>query len=68
MATNPRPARKRAATTTTATTTAVRPRARRRRRPTHAQIAERAYFISLERNDDDELGHWISAEQELLAA
>lgn len=71
-----KPARKRTTTktraaatgTTTTTTTVARPRARRRRRPTHEQIAQRAYFISLEEGGQDQVGNWIRAEQELAAA
>jgi hypothetical protein len=35
--------------------------------PTHDQIAERAYFLSLERGEDP-LTNWLRAERELLAA
>jgi hypothetical protein len=39
------------------------------RRPTHGEIAERAYFIHLEQQSDtDELGNWLRAEAELSAA
>jgi hypothetical protein len=46
---------------------AAKPRTRRRK-PTHAQISERAYFISLEEGTGDEFGNWIRAERELAAA
>jgi hypothetical protein len=36
--------------------------------PTHDEICERAYFIHLERGENDELGDWLRAEQELAAA
>ena len=41
-----------------------RRRARKRVAPTYEQIAERAYFISLE-GGGDQTGHWLRAEQEL---
>lgn len=71
--TTDKPARKRTTTKTRAaatgtTTPAAKPRARRRRRPTHEQIAQRAYFISLEEGGQDQVGNWIRAEQELAAA
>ena len=46
--------------------TAAKPRRRRAATggPTHEQIAERAYFLSLE-GGGDELGNWLRAEQEL---
>jgi len=37
------------------------------RAPTHEQIAERAYFLSLE-GSADALANWLRAERELLAA
>jgi hypothetical protein len=55
-----KPARKR-------TTTASRPRTRRRK-PTHDQIAVRAYFLHLEAPQSDELGNWLRAEREMAAA
>ena len=45
-----------------------RTRATRRRKPSHEEIAERAYFIHREEGGDDELGHWLRAERELMAA
>ncbi|HET7051912.1 MAG TPA: DUF2934 domain-containing protein [Solirubrobacteraceae bacterium] len=36
--------------------------------PSHADIAERAYFISLEEGASDELDNWVRAERELTAA
>ncbi|HET8977190.1 MAG TPA: hypothetical protein VFN87_03470 [Solirubrobacteraceae bacterium] len=56
------PARKRT------TTAATKPRRPRRRQPSHAEISERAYFISLEDGDTDEFGNWLRAERELTAA
>jgi hypothetical protein len=47
--------------------TTAKPRTRRRK-PTHAQISERAYFISLEEGNGDEFGNWLRAERELAAA
>ena len=48
-----------------------KPTVRRRKAPTlaptHEQIAERAYFLSLE-GSEDALGNWLRAERELLAA
>jgi hypothetical protein len=35
---------------------------------THAEIAERAYFIALEAPHADPFLHWITAERELAAA
>ena len=37
-------------------------------KPTHVQIAERAYFISLRDGGADEFGNWLRAERELTAA
>ena len=36
--------------------------------PTHADIAERAYFIYLQDGGCDELENWVRAERELTAA
>jgi hypothetical protein len=72
--TTEKPARKRTTTKTRTTaashttTAPTQPRPRRRRRPTHDQIAERAYFIYLQEGGQDELRNWIRAEQELAAA
>ena len=46
---------------------ARKPRARPRT-PDHGAIAERAYFIHLEAGSCDELGNWLRAERELMAA
>jgi hypothetical protein len=40
----------------------------RRRKPTHNEISVRAYFLSLETSESDELGNWLRAERELKAA
>jgi hypothetical protein len=40
----------------------------RRRKPSHDEISLRAYFISLEAPESDELGNWLRAERELKAA
>jgi len=40
----------------------------RRRKPTHDEISVRAYFLSLEAPEADELGNWLRAERELKAA
>jgi hypothetical protein len=40
----------------------------RRRKPTHDEISIRAYFISLEAPQSDQLGNWLRAESELKAA
>jgi DUF1365 family protein len=40
----------------------------RRRKPTHDEISMRAYFISLDAPESDELGNWLRAERELKAA
>ena len=39
-----------------------------RQDPTHSEISERAYFIALELGGGDELGNWLRAERELVAA
>lgn len=39
-----------------------------RRDPTHSEISERAYFIALELDSSDEVGNWLRAERELVAA
>jgi hypothetical protein len=39
-----------------------------RQLPTHDEISERAYFIALEQGGADELGNWLRAERELVAA
>lgn len=36
--------------------------------PDHGVIAERAYYIHLERGGADELGNWLRAERELVSA
>jgi len=59
--------RKRTTTKTTATAASRTPRTRRRK-PTHTQIAERAYYISLQDGGADEFGNWLRAERELTAA
>jgi hypothetical protein len=48
-------------------TTLRKPRTRRRK-PTHDEISLRAYFISLEAPESDEVGNWLRAERELKAA
>jgi Protein of unknown function (DUF2934) len=48
--------------------TASRKRMTRRRKPSHDEIAERAYFIHLEEGGCDELGNWLRAEDELTTA
>jgi len=49
------------------TTTARRPTTRRRTaRPTHERIAERAYYLHLERGGDA-FENWLLAERELAA-
>jgi len=40
----------------------------RRRKPSHGEIAERAYFIHLEERESDQLANWLRAERELAAA
>jgi hypothetical protein len=47
---------------------ASRKRTTVRQDPSHAQIAERAYFIHLQEGGSDELGNWLRAERELTAA
>jgi hypothetical protein len=61
-------AAKKAAPTKTAKPTASSARATRRRRPSHDKIAERAYFIHIEQGSGDEVGNWLRAEGELMAA
>jgi DUF1365 family protein len=47
----------------------TRPRTtRRRRKPSHHEISQRAYFIHLDEGGADELGNWLRAERELMAA
>ena len=38
------------------------------RKPDQHEISERAYFIHLEEGGNDELGNWLRAERELMAA
>ncbi|HTT31240.1 MAG TPA: DUF2934 domain-containing protein [Solirubrobacteraceae bacterium] len=59
-----KPARRR--TRVTKPKTAVVPL--KRQLPTHDEISERAYFIALEQGGADELGNWLRAERELVAA
>jgi hypothetical protein len=40
----------------------------RRRKPSHDEIAVRAYFLHLETPESDELGNWLRAERELTPA
>ena len=40
----------------------------KRPEPSHAEIAERAYFISLQDGAADEFENWVRAERELTAA
>jgi Protein of unknown function (DUF2934) len=40
----------------------------KRTEPSHAEIAERAYFIHLQEGTRDQLENWIRAERELTAA
>lgn len=40
----------------------------RRRKPTHDEISTRAYFLSLEAPESDDMGNWLRAERELRAA
>ena len=56
MTANPKPATKRASTRKPKTKPS---------RPDHDEIAERAYFIHLQRDDCDELANWLRAEREL---
>jgi hypothetical protein len=39
----------------------------RRRKPSHGEIAERAYFIHLEHGESDQVANWLRAERELAA-
>ena len=57
---------KAAAAKATATTAAPRRRRTRATSPSHDQIAERAYYLSIE-SDVGELGNWLRAERELTA-
>lgn len=62
----PKPAK----TKTKATTTTSKRTTNRRRKTTavsHERIAERAYFLSLERSADP-IDNWLQAERELVAA
>ena len=40
----------------------------RSRKPSHGEIAERAYFIHLEDGGSDRVANWLRAERELAAA
>lgn len=40
----------------------------RRRKPSHNEIAVRAYFLHLEAPESDDLRNWLRAERELAAA
>jgi Protein of unknown function (DUF2934) len=40
----------------------------KRPEPSHAEIAERAYFIYLQDGATDEFENWVRAERELMAA
>lgn len=40
----------------------------KRRKPSHSQIAERAYFIHLQEGERDEFVNWLRADRELTAA
>ena len=42
----------------------VKPRTKRHK-PTHEEIASRAYFIHLDEGGRDELDNWLRAEREL---
>ena len=44
-----------------------RPRTRRRK-PSHGEIAERAYFMHLKEGESDHVANWLRAERELAAA
>jgi Protein of unknown function (DUF2934) len=45
-----------------------RPPRTRRRKPSHGEIAQRAYFIHLHDGEPDPLANWLRAERELAAA
>jgi hypothetical protein len=38
------------------------------RKPSHGEIAERAYFLHLENGAHDQFANWLRAERELTAA
>jgi DUF1365 family protein len=40
----------------------------RRRKPSHREIAERAYFIHLEQDERHQVANWLWAGRELAAA
>ena len=48
--------------------TASRTRVTRQHKPSHDEIAERAYFIHLEEGGCYELENWLRAERELTTA
>ena len=52
---------------TKSTDASSRPPRTRRRKPSHGEIAERAYFIHLEDGQSDRLANWLRAERELAA-
>ena len=46
----------------------AKPKPTRRRKPSHDQIATRAYFLHLEAPTADQIGNWLRAERELSPA
>ena len=54
-------------TTSTDRPASSRPPRTRSRKPSHGEIAERAYVIHLEDGQSDQLANWLRAERELAA-
>ena len=64
-----KPAAKRTRTTTRSTARTTTRKAKAATRvPDPSDIATRAYFIHLEAGSCDEVGNWLQAERELMAA
>ena len=64
----PKSAKPKSAKTAKSTSAVSRESTLRRRRPSHDEIAERAYFIYVEEGGPDQLGNWLRAERELTMA
>jgi hypothetical protein len=47
---------------------ARKPKPAARRKPTHDEISVRAYFLHLQAPESDQVGNWLRAERELMAA
>lgn len=63
-----KPAANRARSTRSTSRTTTRKTKATPRVPDHSDIATRAYYIHLEAGSCDEVGNWLQAERELMAA